>query len=112
MLKLIRTLKRKILGTAPAAPPLKRLVIHKAKWLHNATSPVCLMIDDLANAWVEEKGKDGDGPEYDWGGKHSAANSAFTFLQENLCRQFPQAKTVYFTLMGEMHSFNTKTGFA
>ncbi len=92
-------------------PPVNRLVVKKAKWRHDSDSPVIFMIDDLTNAWVQEKGKELDGPDFDWGGKHNNANGVMSFLHGNLYGRFPRIRAVYFTVIGAMHSFNTESAF-
>lgn len=95
-------------GASPGRPG--RLVIHKAKWRHNAASPVVLMIDDLTNAWVG--GHDAPAsPREDWGGRYFAAGSAVSFLNANLLQLFPKAAVTYFTVAGSMNSFNTESAF-
>jgi hypothetical protein len=89
-----------------------RVSIDKAKWFGHASSPVLFMIDDLTNSWVERNGRELDGPDYDWGGKHRAANGVVRFLEDRLFRRFPQIKTTYFTVVGEMSPFSTQATFA
>jgi len=109
MTKIKRLIQHRLLQHAANIPPLERLVVSKAKWWHNADSPALFMIDDLTNAWA---GPDIEqGPEYDWGGKHFRDNSAITFLKNHLFDRFPSIKTTYFTVAGEMHSFDTQSRF-
>ncbi len=86
-------------------PTVNRLAIKKAKWYMDYDSPVVLMIDDLSNAWFSKEMDQLPIQAADWGGLHDQPNSAFHFLQEELLKQHPQVKTVFFTVIGPLGPF-------
>ncbi|WP_438349873.1 hypothetical protein ACP8HI_04170 [Paenibacillus sp. FA6] len=74
--------------------------IELCKWYNNARSPVLLMIDDLANTWVDTN-KDGTlhlGD--DWGYHKNEKNSSFRYLNEMILKDFPQLKVTFFVPVG------------
>lgn len=72
------------------------LKIKKAKWFHNADSPVVFMIDDLANVYVDINNNDSIEPEEDWGYGLDSKNSSFSYLKEKILRVNPKIKTTFF----------------
>ena len=96
------------------APRANRLVVSKARWLNDARSPVVLMIDDLTNAWVggaSPKPWDGGG---DWGGALRDPAGALAFLEKNLLADFPEVRTTFFVVAGEIsrYTHHQPFGFA
>lgn len=86
-----------------------RLVINKAKWLHNMDSPLVLMIDDLTNAWCDTKFRWEDGG--DWGGQRDKPGSAVHFLENVVLEGHPEIKVTFFTVTGRMNSFVNSADF-
>lgn len=89
----------------------RRLLIGKAQWRGNAKSPVCLTIDDFANAWFDANGNGLIDPGEDWGGGLDQPNSAVTFLQKKLLNLYPEVCITYFTVMGPISSFCAASPF-
>jgi len=88
-----------------------RLLVGKAKWRGNAQSPVCLTIDDLANAWFDANNNGVLDPGEDWGGMLAEPNSAFDLLKKDLLKHFPEVKITFFTVMGSLSSFERSRPF-
>jgi hypothetical protein len=82
-----------------------------AKWKNNACSPVMLMIDDFTNAWVADPGNPIPSPRCDWGGRLDHENSIFNFLEDNLLQKFPEVRTTFFTVIGEISQYNISEPF-
>lgn len=89
----------------PMAETPRRLVVEKAKWLNDATSPVMLMIDDLTNAWHGAADRQGWDDGGDWGGGSRRPGSALLLLEERLMRDFPAAKVTFFTVAGPISAY-------
>jgi hypothetical protein len=70
------------------------------KWYKNAVSPVLLLIDDLANVWVDVNGNGKIDLEEDWGYGKNGENSSFRFLNEVILKDFPYVKTTFFVPVG------------
>ena len=70
-----------------------------AKWLHNADSPVMLMVDDFTNVWVDANGNGRVDLEEDWGHALDAPGSAFEFLRDKVLADCPRARVTFFTPM-------------
>ncbi len=73
--------------------------IRPAKWLHNADSPVMLMVDDFTNVWVDANGNGRMEPEEDWGHGLDSPGSAFEYLTEKILADCPRARVTFFTPM-------------
>lgn len=71
----------------------------KAKWFNDADSPVVLMVDDLANLWVDLDGNGQLELGEDWGYWQDVPNSSFAFLRENLLDKFPEIRVTFFTIV-------------
>ncbi|HEX3047608.1 MAG TPA: hypothetical protein VHY08_22845 [Bacillota bacterium] len=71
------------------------------KWKYGANSPVLLMIDDLANVWIDTNGNGQVDPGEDWGYAKNRPNSAYSFLTGALLAFYPEVKTTFFTPVGE-----------
>lgn len=101
---------RRRLGADSGKP--KRLVIEKVKWRHDARSPVMLSVDDLTNAWHHRS--EGNHWEHggDWGGGLWESNSALRILEDHLLRDFPEAKTTFFTVAGPISSYTHHQPFS
>jgi len=98
------------MGTDVTAP--KRLIVEKAAWLHDAHSPVMLMVDDLTNAWHNRSGGDRWEPGGDWGGGHDNPGSAVRFLDEGLLQDFPEARVTFFTVAGPLSTYTHHQPFS
>jgi hypothetical protein len=96
---------------ADVAVPL-RLVVEKATWLHDARSPVTLMIDDLTNAWHSSVGGDRWEHGGDWGAGHNRPGSALRFLEDGLMRDFPEVRVTFFTVAGPISSYTHHQPFS
>ncbi|WP_066389193.1 polysaccharide deacetylase family protein [Neobacillus mesonae] len=70
------------------------------KWFNNSASPVLLMIDDLANVWVDVNGDSTISVEEDWGYAKNASNSAFRYLNERILLDYPEVKTTFYVPVG------------
>jgi len=90
----------------------KRLVVEKARWLHDARSPVTLMIDDLTNAWHNRRGGDRWEPGGDWGAGHDADGSALRTLEEGLLQDHPEARVTFFTVAGPISAYTHHQPFS
>jgi hypothetical protein len=75
-------------------------VLEICKWKNNAAAPVLLMVDDLANVWVDSDGNGRVDPGEDWGYAKDGPNSSFRYLNERILGDFPQVKTTFFTPVG------------
>lgn len=89
----------------------KRLLVEKAKWKGNADSPVCLTIDDFANAWYDANGNGVLEFGEDWGGGLDKPGSAINFLKTKLLEPFPEICITFFTVMGPISSFKETCPF-
>lgn len=78
----------------------KSLTVEKCKWHHNRKSPVILMIDDLANTWVDLDGDGIPGPGEDWGAMGMKSGSAIDFLMNEVLRDYPEVKATFFVPVG------------
>ena len=76
--------------------------IRPAKWLHNADSPVMLMVDDFTNVWVDTNGNGRVEPEEDWGHALDSPGSAFEFLTDKTLADCPRARVTFFTPMARV----------
>ena len=90
----------------------QRLVVTKARWLHGARSPVVLMIDDLTNAWHAAEGGASWRLGGDWGGGLDAPNSALSFLEKHLLAEFPEVRTTFFVVAGEISAYTNHQPFS
>jgi hypothetical protein len=97
---------------APEASRLPRLVVEKTRWLHDACSPVMLMVDDLTNAWHSRSGGQLWDPGGDWGGGLSKPGSALLFLKDGLLREFPEIKVTFFTVAGRLSAYTHHQPFS
>ncbi|RJQ53802.1 MAG: hypothetical protein C4526_06205 [Nitrospiraceae bacterium] len=95
----------------PSSEKPKRLIIDKAKWLNNADSPVMLMIDDFTNAWHSRNSGGSWDIGGDWGGGLDKEGSAFSFLEENLLKDFPEVKVTFFTVAGKISQYTFAVPF-
>jgi len=89
-----------------------RLIVQKAAWLHGASSPVVLMIDDLTNAWHNRAGGDRWEPGGDWGGGLDGAGSALECLENGLLRDYPEARATFFTVAGPISAYTHDQPFS
>lgn len=96
------------------APRANRLVIDKARWLDDAHSPVVLMIDDLTNAWVGGGQPNPWDQGGDWGGALRDPGGALAFLENQLLADFPEVRTTFFVVAGEIsrYTHHQPFGFA
>ncbi|MBN1505122.1 MAG: hypothetical protein JW952_08690, partial [Candidatus Eisenbacteria bacterium] len=85
--------------------------IRPAKWLHNADSPVMLMVDDFTNVWVDVNGNGRIEAEEDWGHALDSPGSVFEFLTEKLLADCPRARVTFFSPMARA-PFASKHKFA
>jgi peptidoglycan/xylan/chitin deacetylase (PgdA/CDA1 family) len=83
----------------------RRLIVTKAKWLGAAASPVVLMIDDLTNAWHNRRADPSWEPGGDWGGGLDDRNGAAAFLEQQLLREFPEARATFFVVAGAISTY-------
>lgn len=74
--------------------------IERCKWYNNADSPVLVMIDDLANAWVDTNHSGTVDWGEDWGYFKNEDWSSFRFLNEQILRFFPDVKVTFFVPVG------------
>ena len=70
------------------------------KWKHDADAPVLLMVDDLANVWVDSNRDGRVDPGEDWGYARDEPHSSFRYLTERVLRDFPAVKVTFFTPVG------------
>jgi hypothetical protein len=88
------------------------LIVEKAPWLHDAASPVMLMVDDLTNAWHNRSGGDRWEQGGDWGGGHDHPASAVRCLEDGLLRDFPEARVTFFTVAGPISAYTHHEPFS
>jgi len=67
-----------------------------APWPDDAESPVCLMIDDFTDGWIDEDGSGRPLGRNDWGAGLDAPGSSFRFLADGLLSEFPEIRTTFF----------------
>ena len=101
---------RRRMGANATAP--KRLIVEKAEWLHDARSPVVLMVDDLTNAWHNTRGGDTWEHGGDWGGGLDRPGSALRFLEDELLRDYPEARVTFFTVAGPISCYTKHQPFS
>ena len=94
-----------------ASRPL-RLVVEKAPWLGDASSPVMLSIDDLTNAWHGSTSSGHWDHGGDWGGGLWAPDSALSFLQDRLLADYPEVRTTVFTVASAISAYTLHQPFA
>ena len=65
-----------------------------SKWFNNYQAPSVLMIDDLSDVYIDVYDR-----EYknDWGYLCDSDQSAYSYLQNSLLKNFPQIKATFFT---------------
>jgi len=76
--------------------------IRPAKWLHNADSPVMLMVDDFTNVWIDTNGNGRVEPDEDWGHALDSPGSVFEFLTDKILTDCPAARVTFFTPMARV----------
>jgi hypothetical protein len=91
---------------------LQRLVVEKAQWLHDASSPVMLSIDDLTNAWHQPHADLPPEHAGDWGGRMREPGSALEFLEDRLMRTFPELKVTFFAVAGPISAYTHHRPFS
>jgi peptidoglycan/xylan/chitin deacetylase (PgdA/CDA1 family) len=90
----------------------KRLVVTKTAWLHDACSPVMLMIDDLTNAWHNRSGGECWQAGGDWGGGLYKPGSALQRLERGLLDDFPEARVTFFAVAGPISAYTRHQPFS
>ncbi|MBP0725124.1 hypothetical protein J5Y03_07950 [Bacillus sp. RG28] len=76
------------------------MAVEICKWFNNADCPVLLMVDDLANVWVDTNCNGELDLGEDWGYWKNADNSSFRYLNEVVLKNFPEVKTTFFVPVG------------
>lgn len=71
----------------------KKLEIEIAPWYNNHQAPSVLMIDDLSDLYIEKYSQN---YKNDWGYFCHQENSAYSFLEKNLLKLFPDIKITFF----------------
>lgn len=74
--------------------------IEICKWFQNASSPVLLMIDDLANVWVDANGNGQVDLEEDWGYAKDSEESGYRYLKQVILKDYIDVKVTFFTPVG------------
>jgi hypothetical protein len=74
--------------------PLARIEI--ARWPDGAAAPVCLMIDDLTDGWIDADGSGRPLAGNDWGFSCAEHGSSFDRLRARILEPFPEVKTTFF----------------
>lgn len=81
--------------------------VEKCKWKNNSISPVVLMIDDLANKWIDI----GNGNKViagsDWGYHQFRKNSFWEILNRQLLSNYPYIKITMFLVVGRREGIKT-----
>ena len=72
------------------------LVVGIADWPDDATSPVCLMVDDLTDGWIDRDGSGAPRGRNDWGAGMDVAGSSFRALTDGLLSEFPEVRVTFF----------------
>jgi hypothetical protein len=90
----------------------KRLIVRKAHWLHDALSPVVLMIDDLTNAWHSHGGGASWEHGGDWGGGLDHPSGAIAFLEQGLLRDYPEVRVTFFVVAGQISAYTLHQPFS
>lgn len=74
--------------------------VELCKWYNGSDSPVLLMIDDLANKWVDTNNNGHLDLGEDWGYFKNSENSSFHYLNEKILKAFPWVKVTFFVPVG------------
>jgi len=69
------------------------------QWKNNTSAPVLLFVDDLADSYVLSDTKKSGYLENDWGHYRDNANSAFSFLINEILPDFPELKVTFFMVV-------------
>lgn len=72
------------------------LIIRIAEWPGDAISPVCLMIDDLTDGWIDRDGSGHPLGRNDWGAGMDEPGSSFRFLTDEILASYPEVRTTFF----------------
>jgi len=67
-----------------------------AEWPGDAVSPVCLMVDDLTDGWIDADGRGIASGRNDWGHGLDGPGSSFRTLRDGLLREFPEVHVTFF----------------
>ncbi len=67
-----------------------------AEWPGDAASPVCLMVDDFTDGWIDADGRGVAAGRNDWGHGLDAPGSSFRRLRDGLLREFPEVHVTFF----------------
>jgi hypothetical protein len=79
-----------------AAADGQALVVRIAHWPDDAASPVCLMIDDFTDGWIDVEDSGRPLGRNDWGAGLDAPGSSLRFLMDGLLARFPEIRTTFF----------------
>lgn len=78
-----------------------KVSIEKCKWKNNSISPVVLMIDDLANKWIDIENNNEVISGSDWGYQQFKTNSFWEILNNKLLNNYPYIKVTMFLVVGK-----------
>jgi len=79
-----------------AAREAPDVVFALAAWPDDAVAPVCLMIDDLTDGWIDADGSGRALGRNDWGAGLDLPGSSFHFLAQRILAGFPEVRTTFF----------------
>ncbi|QHI71297.1 hypothetical protein [Aminipila terrae] len=79
---------------------IKEFIVEKCKWKNDCQSPVVLMIDDLANKWIDIKNTSECVKGSDWGYLKKDCDSFFHILNNQLLNKYPYVKCTLFLVVG------------
>lgn len=72
------------------------LIVRIAEWPGDAVSPVCLMVDDLTDGWIDRDGSGRPLGRNDWGAGMDERGSSLRFLADGLLSSHPEIRTTFF----------------
>ena len=72
------------------------VVFALAAWPDEAEAPVCLMIDDLTDGWIDADGSGRPLGRNDWGAGLDLPGGSFHFLEQRILADFPEVRTTFF----------------
>lgn len=85
------------------------LVVGVATWPNDARSPVCLVVDDLTDGWIDRDGSGRALGGNDWGHGLDGPGSAFHLFRLGLLDVFPEARATFFVPVDRLEDIRPAT---
>ena len=79
---------------------MKSIIVDKCKWKNGSESPVVLMVDDLANKWIDLNRNKKLIRGADWGACKHEDQSFWSILYKEIIKEFPYIKATLFLVVG------------